>query len=404
MSPIHATLPADAPRPALDAFAAAALAQLEAGGLRRRLTPFDSAQGPVLRAGARSFLNFASNDYLGLAGPPALRPAAAAAARDFGAGSGASRLVCGGLPPHRALEEAITAFQSLPAALAFSSGFAAALGTIPALAGPGDAVILDKLAHACLVDAARLSGAVLRVFRHNDPGHLDHHLRWARNRNLRNILVLTESVFSMDGDLAPLADIIETKERHGAWLLVDEAHATGVLGPARAGAASDPALRDRVDVHMGTLSKAVGASGGYVAGSRPLIDLLVNRARSFIFSTAPAPAAAAAAAAGIAMIASPEGAALHATLWNNIQALHSRLAAAGRAPAPPASAIFPVILGPEKAATDAAARLRDDGLWIPAIRYPTVPRGKARLRLTVTASHTPDQIDRAAAALAGLAP
>jgi 8-amino-7-oxononanoate synthase len=388
------------------------LESLRRQGLRRELRRIDSAPGPRVQSGGGTLLNFSSNDYLGLAGHPAVREAALQAVRDFGAGAGAARLICGSLAPHHDLEDDLAAFKGTPAALAFSSGYAAAVGTISALLGPEDYILIDRLVHACCVDAARLCGAKLRVFRHNDPGDLERILQWARARSTATagapgaraprILIVTESVFSMDGDLAPLRDIVELKDRHGAWLMLDEAHATGLFGERRCGLAEATGVADRVEVQMGTLGKALGASGGYIAGSRSLIDLLVHRARSFIFSTAPPPAAVGAARAGLRLVSSPEGAALRQTLWQRVDEAKNALIRAGRALAPVQSPIVPIPVGAEDAAVQLAAQLRGRGLLIPAIRYPTVARGEARLRLTVSAAHRPGDLQELERAFLGL--
>lgn len=365
------------------------LAALQAAGLRRTLRTLDAPQGPELVVDGRRLRNFSSNDYLGLAAHSALAEAAVRALRDFGFGAGASRLVCGTLRPHTDLEEALAAFKGTAAALAFSSGFAAGHGTLTALAGPDDIVILDKLSHACLVDGARASRATLRVFAHNDMAQLEDHLRWARGRAAASarVIVVTESVFSMDGDLAPLAEIVDLKDRHGAWLMLDEAHATGVFGPHGRGCAAAAGLGDRIDVQLGTLSKALGTHGGFIAGSRALVDLLVNKARPFIYSTAPPVPVVAAARAAIDLVASPEGDARRARLREVVGELAAILGLAA-----PASPILPVAVGDEAAAVAQALRLLEAGFFVPAIRYPTVPRGKARLRFSASAAHSPDDL------------
>jgi 7-keto-8-aminopelargonate synthetase-like enzyme len=277
-------------------------------------------------------------------------------------------------------------------------------------------LILDKLCHACLVDAARASGAVLRVFPHNALGTLADHLQWARREHPdARVIVLTEAVFSMDGDRAPLAELVELKTLHGALLLLDEAHAVGVIGKHGRGLAAELGLTEQVDIHLGTMSKALGVSGGYIAGSRGLIDLLVNRARTFIYSTAQPPALAAAAEAAVDFLQTEEGERRRLALWQNIRLLGSQLPPSPVAstdpleappapvavPAPPrnrqtpragGSAIFPWIIGAEHQAVDFSAWLAKKGFFAPAIRYPTVPNGSARLRLTVTARHRPGQI------------
>ena len=368
--------------------------------LLRELRRVDSAQGPHIQIGGRPLLNFSSNDYLGLANDPLLKEAASQAVAAYGAGAGASRLICGSLAPHHELEEALARFKGAEAALTFSSGYATALGTICALLTKEDVIVVDKLVHACVVDAARLCGAKLRVFAHNDPGSLENILQWADRRTplppglaRRRTLIVTESVFSMDGDLAPLREIVELKDRHGAWLMVDEAHATGLFGQNRRGLAEAYELSDRVEIQMGTLGKALGSAGGYICGARPLIDLLINSARSFIFSTAPVPAAAAAAAAAVRVVESAEGELRRQQLWARVDQVKNGLIA-GRFPLPVIrSPIIPLIVGPEAKAMDMAAALRAAGVFIPAVRFPTVARGKARLRLTVTAAHTPEDVE-----------
>ena len=381
------------------------LGQLRAAGLHRELRRVDSPQGPRVSINGRSLLNFSSNDYLGLTGHFALREATARASVEWGAGSGASRLICGSLGVHHELEEALAEFKGTEAALTFSTGYATALGAIGALLGKDDVIIVDKLVHACVVDAARLCGAKLRVFAHNDANDLEKKLSWADARSrltphASRLLIVTESVFSMDGDLAPLREIIELKDKYGAWLMLDEAHATGLFGEHRRGLAEACELAGRVEIQMGTLGKALGASGGYVCGSRRLIDLLVNRARSFIFSTAPVPAAAAAATAAIRLVQSAEGEARRAQLWQRVDQTKNMLINAGWPLPPVQSAIIPLMVGDESRAAGLATSLREQNLFIPAIRYPTVARGEARLRLTVTAAHSAEDIAILGSALA----
>jgi len=339
----------------------------------------------VSRTG-KPLVNFASNDYLGLTQHPKLKIAAADAAQRFGAGSGASRLITGTLAIHSELEARLAAFKQTPAALTFESGYAAALGTIPALFGQGDVIILDKLAHASLIDGAKLSGAEIRVYPHNRLERLAELLDWVREkRRGAKILIITESVFSMDGDSCPLAEIVELKDKFGAALLLDEAHAIGVLGPNGAGLAAECGLIDRVEIHLGTLSKAIGSSGGFIAGPSSLIDLLINRARTFIYSTAPPPAAIAAAIEGLGVIASAAGDQLRDALWRN----HEVLTVTSKSPKREEvrSAIVPVIVGSEEEALSLSEELVEHGFLVPAVRFPTVPRGSARLRVTLSAAH-----------------
>lgn len=376
------------------------LQALRAQSLHRKLREIGTAQGSEIEIVGRHLVNFSSNDYLGLAADPILRQAAIGAIEKFGVGAGASRLVSGTQSPHIALEAALAKWKRAPAALAFSSGYAAAVGTLPALASKRDVVILDKLSHASLIDGARLSGATVRVFPHNHLGKLESHLEWAqRELPQARRIVVTESVFSMDGDQASLGELIELKRRFGAILLLDEAHAIGVVGPNGRGLAAELGLERQVDVQLGTLSKALGVSGGYVCGSRSLIDWLINRARSFIFSTAPPPALAAAATAAIEFLGSTEGEARRITLWKRIVRLREELPAAQEAFGKSGSAIIPWIVGDEQRALDRARSLQEEGFLVPAIRYPTVAKGAARLRITVSASHTEAQIAQLGAAI-----
>ena len=379
------------------------LEAIRRAGLYRQLRRIDSAQGTSINYAGREILNFSSNDYLGLANEPAVKAAAAAAVERFGAGAGASRLVCGSLQPYHELEECLAAFKGTEAALSFSTGYGAAIGTICALLGKGEVIILDKLIHASVIDAARLSGATIRVFAHNDLNELEAILKieTAQPRSTGNQslpLIVTESVFSMDGDMARLREIVELKERYGAWLMVDEAHATGLYGKQRRGLAEQFEVNDRIEVQFGTLGKALGASGGYICGSRALIDYLLNRARTFIFSTAPVPAAAAAATAAIRFVQSHEGEKRRQSLWQNVAQFSSEIVS----PQPTAfsSAIIPIHIGDETQAVQTASHLLVEGFFIPAIRYPAVARGQARLRITVTAQQTASQITALAKALA----
>jgi 8-amino-7-oxononanoate synthase len=373
------------------------LDQLRERSLDRHLREISSAQGPIIDLAGKRLINFSSNDYLGFASHPRLRDAAITALNKFGVGAGASRLISGTQSPHVQLEAALANWKGTEAALTFSSGYAAALGTIPALVTKGDIIVLDKLCHASLLDGAKLSGAIVRVFPHNHLGKLESHLQWAeREYPGKRVLVMTESVFSMDGDRAPLREMVELKRHFGALLLLDEAHAVGVLGPHGRGLAAAEQSSHDVDVQMGTLSKALGVSGGYICGSRSLVNWLINRARSFIYSTAPSPAIAAAALAAVDFISSPDGETRRKQLWRNIDILREALSIE------PASAILPWIIGDEKAAIGAASTLRDEGFFVPAIRYPTVAKGSARLRITVTAAHSEEQIHALCAAIARL--
>lgn len=377
---------------AFDQFLHGELKSIDEAGLLRSLRRIETPQQVEVYSGNLALINFSSNDYLGLAAHESLRAAAQAVVETLGAGAGSARLISGSQTISHDLETALATFKQAEAALSFSSGYAAALGTVPALVGQGDVVIIDKLVHACLVDAARLSGAKLRVFKHNDLADLESILQWADERE-GNTLVITESVFSMDGDLAPVRDLVELKNRYGAWLMLDEAHATGLYGEGRRGIAEEMDVADGVEVQLGTLGKALGAAGGYICGSQALIDLLVNRARSFIFSTAPVPAQLSAAKRGVELVQSNEGEALRTRLWANVDALKNGLIQQGWKLPVVRSAIMPLMIGDEREALALAERLREAGVWVPAVRYPTVARGAARLRVTVSAAHQPKHLD-----------
>lgn len=388
------------------------LAEIRQRGLHRGLRRIDGIAGTRVAINGRFVLNCCSNDYLGLAGHPEVVEAALKATKDYGSGSRASRSICGSLALHHALEEALAEFENTEAALSFSSGYTTAISTIPALVGPGDVVVLDKLAHGCHVDGARLSGAKLRVYPHNDLERLEEILAWAAQRaqgtspsNRPRTLIITESVFSMDGDHAPLRELVDLKDRYGAWLMVDEAHATGLYGPRRTGLAEELGVAERIEVRMGTLGKALGSAGGYICGTASLIEYLVNKARSFMFSTAPPPSAAGAAMAAVRVVASEEGRRLCDRVWANATAVVSQLRPGVQksgipgGPTAASSLIIPLIIGDELRAVEVANALFERGIFIPAVRFPTVPRGSARLRLTMTAAHTESDV---AELLAGL--
>ncbi|WP_141591940.1 8-amino-7-oxononanoate synthase [Myxococcus sp. AB056] len=369
------------------------LEALSERGLRRYLEPLDSPQGPVVRVGGEALVNFSSNDYLGLAASPTVRAAALAAVDRYGVGTGASRLVVGDTAAHHRLETRLAAFERAEAVRLFNSGYAANTGIIPALVGPEDAVFSDALNHASLVDGCRLSRARVCVYPHADVEALT---RALAETPARRKLVVTDTVFSMDGDVAPLRDIVAACRAHGAALMVDEAHATGVLGTRGAGLCDELGLENEVDLRMGTLSKALGVMGAYVATSREVADLLVSRARPFVFSTAlPAHLCAAAEAAVDAVEGDPD---LRERLWRNIRRFAEGLRGLG-VRAEPRSAVFPIILGEPERALDAARRLREAGVLVKAIRPPTVPEGTSRLRFCLSASHSVGHVDLALEAL-----
>ncbi len=366
-------------------------------GLYRSRRRVQSAQGPRVAYRGREFINFASNDYLNLAGDPRLARAAARAARRFGSGAGASPLVSGYLPPHRSLERALARWEGAEAALLFSSGFAANLAVVGSLAGPGDVVFSDALNHASLIDGCRLSRARVSVYRHGDADHLHDLLRAASGRRR---LIVTDSVFSMDGDLAPLPALLDVARRHDALVVLDEAHATGVLGEGGRGVSELSGVAGGRLVKVGTLSKALGAQGGFVVGPRRLIDWLVNHARPYIFSTGLAPPVCAAARRAVRVVETePQR---RRRVLELADLLRARLRRHGFAETTSRCQIVPVIVGAARDAVRWSARLEADGLLVPAIRPPTVPDGTARLRISLTAGHAEDDVLRLAELLGRL--
>jgi 8-amino-7-oxononanoate synthase len=359
------------------------LERRRAAGLLRRLRPIDGPQDPWVTIDGRRVLLLCSNNYLGLATHPALCEAAAQAARDWGVGAGASRLISGSLRLHETLEAQLAALKGTEAALLFGSGYQANLGAISALVGPEDAVFSDELNHASIIDGCRLSRARVLIYPHNDVAALATLL--ARHPARRR-LVVTESVFSMDGDRAPLGAICDVADRYGAFVMVDEAHATGVLGPTGGGLVEAEGLRERVAVQVGTLGKALGTYGAFVAGSRALVDLLVNAARSFVYTTAlPPPAVAAASAAVTVLQTEPQRrqqlAANASTLWHGLRDAGLRV---GAAP----GHIIPVHVGDAERTMRWSEGLLAANVFAQGIRPPTVPPGTARLRVTLMSTHT----------------
>lgn len=366
-------------------------------GLQRTLRPVDGPQDAHVVVDGRRVLSLSSNNYLGLANHPAVVEAAVAAARRFGVGAGASRLISGSMRPHHDLEERLAAFKETQAALLFTSGYHANLGVLGSLVGDGDAVFSDALNHASLIDGCRLSRAALRVYPHADPAALEERLR---TTPARRRLIVTDSVFSMDGDSAPLSAICTLAERYDAMVMVDEAHAAGVLGPRGAGLVDALGLGDRVTVQMGTLGKALGTFGAYVAGSRALIDFLLNRARSFIFTTALPPPVVAAAAAALSIVErEPER---RAALRRQAGRLRRGLRASGYdVRGDDESHIIPVIVGAADATMALSTALLARGVLAHGIRPPTVAEGTSRIRATVMATHADEDIDTAVRAFAG---
>lgn len=363
--------------------------------LLRTLTPLESATGPSVRHGGREVILLSSNDYLGLATHPEVMEAAIAATKRYGTGSGASRLVSGTLPPHAHLEATLARFKGTEAALLFGAGYLANLGVIPALLGKSGLILADRLCHASVIDACRLSQADFRVFRHGDCEHVEVLLR--RRTTDRPTLIITEGVFSMDGDLAPLPDLVSLAERYGAMLYVDDAHGTGIMGVTGRGTVEHFDLERRIPFQIGTLSKALGSHGAFLVGTRDLVQYVINSARPFIFTTALPPAVAAASSAALTVIdREPER---RARLWSNRQRFFDGLKALGCRLTPTASPILPVLIGDAARASTFAERLLARGVYAAAIRPPTVPDGTSRIRFTVTSEHTTDQLDEALHAL-----
>ncbi len=376
----------------VEAWADEDLATLGAKNRLRSLEVLEVRQGAQVTIHGRAFIDCSSNDYLGLATSPELKRVAAAAVDKWGTGAGASRLVVGNFSAHQSFEASVARFDKKGDAVAFSSGYAANVGTIAALLRKRDAVFTDALNHASIIDGCRLSGAAVHVYRHSDTQHLDELL--TTHRGARR-LVVTDAVFSMDGDAAPLAAIFQTCRNHGAALLVDEAHATGVLGPRGAGLCEATGIE--ADIIVGTLSKALGVAGGYVAAAPKICHLLRNRARSFVFSTGIPPATAVVAEAAIRIVEKDIGG-RRARLRDNIARFASALQTSGFA-ADATSAIFPIVMGGEARALTAADALREKGFLVKAIRPPTVPVGTSRLRIAISAMHADAQLDALASAL-----
>ncbi len=376
------------------------LAALDDSGLRRRLRTVRGAQGRYLSLDGREVLNFSSNNYLGIADHPALVEAAKRALGFAGLGAGASRLIAGSTEEHVALEQELASFAGGDAALVFNSGYHANLGIIPALVGPGDVVFSDELNHATIIDGCRLSRARVAVVPHCDMQALGAALR--RERRARRRLVVSDAVFSMDGDRAPVAELAEVSRQHGAVLMLDEAHAVGVLGPGGAGLAAEAGID--ADVRMGTLGKALGTFGAFAVGPEPLVELLVNRARSFVFTTALPPSVIAAGRAGVELARGEEGERRRERLFERVAEFRDGLARVGLlARDAGTTPIFPVMVGEERRAMEACEALLDAGIYAQGIRPPTVPRGTSRLRFALSAAHEQEDIERAVAELAGLA-
>ncbi len=367
------------------------LSQLEKKHLLRKLAVVGSVQGPKVMVNGKSMLLMCSNNYLGLAEHPALREAACAAMERYGFGSGASRLVSGTSDLHAELERKIAQFKDTEAAILFNSGYAANTGIIPVVASAGDAILSDSLNHASIIDGCRLSKAAVHVYRHKDANHAEGLLK--KSMNARRRLIVTDGVFSMDGDIAPLPELVSLAEKYDAVIMVDDAHATGVLGGRGRGTVEHFGLEGRVHIQMGTLGKALGSFGAYAAADKDVIDYLTNTSRSFIYSTSLPPAVCAASIAALDIVrTNPD---LRKRLWNNRNRFVKGLESHGIETGVSETPIVPIIIGESAKALKAANRILDLGLYATAIRPPTVAEGRARIRTTVMATHSEEDIDRA---------
>ena len=367
---------------------ASQLAELDAQKLLRKRRVVASSQGTQLLVDGKSYLSFCSNDYLGLANHPALTEALIRGAREYGLGAAASHLISGHMAPHDTLEIALAKFTGLPRALYFSSGYMANTGLVPALVNRGDGIFSDALNHACIIDGARLSRAEVNIYPHADMGAL---ATLMEASNATRKLVVSDAVFSMDGDIAPVAELVALCERHDAWLLLDDAHGFGVLGANGRGVLEHLAIDSSNVIYMGTLGKAAGVSGAFVAGQLDVIEWLVQRARTYVFSTASPPALAVATLESLRIIE------LEAWRREQLQTLAERLRS-GLAGLPwnllpSQTAVQPLIIGDNAAALNVMAKLQEMNIWVPAIRPPTVPDGTARLRISLSAAHTIVDVD-----------
>jgi glycine C-acetyltransferase len=368
------------------------LAQLERQGLLLRPRTLEGPTGGRARFDGRDVVNLASNNYLGLANHPRMNEAAARAARDLGAGTGAVRTIAGSMAMHRELEERFAAFKRAEDALMFQSGFTSNAGTVAAILTKEDVIVSDQLNHASIIDGARLSRAEIKVFAHKDASAADALLQETKREGRRQLLI-TDGVFSMDGDIAPLPDLVEVAEKHGAIMMVDDAHASGVLGSGGAGTVDHFGLHGRVDIQVGTLSKAIGVLGGFIAGPRHLIEWLQNRGRPYLFSTSAPPAVVAACIEALDIIRDePERL---ERLWSNTRLFKAGLHDLGFDTGASETPITPVITGDEETTQAFARRLFEEGVFTPAIVFPTVAKGRARVRTIVTAEHTEAALEEA---------
>ncbi len=368
----------------------ARLAEVKESGLYRRLRAVESSQDAAIILEGHEVLLFSSNNYLGLANHPALKQAAQEATEQYGCGSGASRLISGSMAIHHKLEQRLAALKKTDATLVFPTGYHANIGALSALMGPDDAIFSDSLNHASIIDGCRLSRADTQIYRHADTDHLSELLKARPQSGQR--LIVTDTVFSMEGDLAPLSEIVALAQEYNAWIMVDEAHATGVFGPHGGGLVEKLGLAQQIDIQMGTLGKALGCVGAYIAGSHELIDWLINRARSFIYTTGLPPAVAASALAALDIVESePER---REQLWDNTKFLSDGLLSLGYTLGDTRSQILPVIIGEADQTMALAQAMLQHGVFAHGIRPPTVPEGTSRIRATPMATHTQAQLSR----------
>jgi glycine C-acetyltransferase len=383
------------------AFLRERLAALRSEGLFTTIRSLDGPQGAWLTVAGRRVLNFCSNNYLGLANDARLVSAAKAALDRYGIGPGAVRTIAGTMSIHEELERRLASFKEVEAALALQSGFAANLAVIAAVVGSGDAIVSDELNHASIVDGVRLTKAQRAIYRHGDADDLDRRLGEIEAEGAERVLVITDGVFSMDGDIAPLPAIVEVADAHGALVMVDDAHGEGVLGRGGRGIVDHFGLHGRVDIEVGTMSKAFGAVGGYVAGSTALIEWLRQRGRPFLFSSAPTPPDVAACIAAVDVL--EESTEAVDRLWSNSGVYKDAMASAGFDIGVSETPITPVMLGDAALAQEFSRRLFDDeSVFAQAIGYPTVPQGKARIRVMVSAAHSLEDLERGAASFAAV--
>ena len=375
------------------------LEELKAKGLYFRLRVLESEQKPVASFDGQEVINLSSNNYLGLTTHRALRRAALEATRRWGVGAGAVRTIAGTMKIHMELEEQIARFKNTEACVVFQSGFTANAGTVAAILGKDDLIISDELNHASIIDGCRLSKAAIKVFKHRDLNDCERVCQETANWPGRKLLI-TDGVFSMEGDIAPLPQLCDLAEKHNCIMMVDDAHASGVLGRSGRGTVDHLGCHGRVDIQVGTLSKAIGAMGGYVCGSRELIKWLYHRGRPFLFSTSHPPSVAASCQAAFGLLDSPEGEKLIKKLWANTKFFKKRLKESGFSTGASETPITPIHVGEAAKAFEFSRRLFDAGLYAPAVGYPTVPEGKARLRAIVTATHKRAELERAAEILA----